>query len=53
MEAFDVAESKIKVFPLPKVDLLTNNQWIQTKSIEIVQKYPELEKKKIYCMFHI
>jgi len=46
MEAFDVAESKIKVFPLPKVDLLTNNQWIQTKSIEIVQKYPELEKKK-------
>lgn len=46
MEAFDVPESKVKVFPLPKVDLLTNNQWIQTKSIEIVQKYPELEKKK-------
>lgn len=45
-KAFNVDKEKIRIFPLPRVDLLTNKKYISRKQKEILHKYPQLKNKK-------
>ena len=48
-EAFNQPLEKIRVFPLPRLDLLVNKEYQEKKKQEILSKYPFLlnDKKKI------
>lgn len=45
-EAFNCSRKKIKVFSLPRVDLLKDKNNIEKKSNKIYEEYPKLTKKK-------
>lgn len=44
-KAFRMPESRVKVCPLPRTDLLTDREYHHRKREEIVRKYPELGKR--------
>lgn len=48
-EAFSQDMEKIKVYPLPRVDLLLDEKWKQFSAEKIKQKYPQLgtDEKKV------
>ena len=45
-EAFDISQDKVKVFPLPRVDLLKSKEYKKEKESSLYLKYPILKKKK-------
>lgn len=45
-EAFGYSEDKILSYPLPRLDLLKDKKYIQTKKKEILNAYPSLKEKK-------
>lgn len=44
-KAFRMPESRVKVCPLPRTDLLTDREYHCRKREEIIRKYPELGKR--------
>ncbi len=51
IEGFHIAEEKVLQIPLPKVDLLTDKDYIETQRQKILGGHPELLHKKniLYC----
>lgn len=45
-EAFGYPIEKVLSYPLPRLDLLNNNEHINNKKVEILKKYPKLKDKK-------
>ncbi len=50
-EGFGCDLDIIKIYSLPRVDLLTNQQYKENIQKEIIQKYPQIKEKKniLYC----
>ena len=44
-KAFRMPESRVKVCPLPRTDLLTDREYRRRKREEIIRRYPELGKR--------
>ena len=44
-KAFRMPESRVKVCPLPRTDLLTDREYHRRKREEIIRRYPELGKR--------
>lgn len=51
LEGFHIPREKILQIPLPKVDLLTNNEYIDSQRKKLLEEYPILKDKKniLYC----
>ncbi len=45
-EGFNIAHSKIRIFTLPRVDLLKNESYIAQTQKSIYEKYPQLKEKQ-------
>jgi CDP-ribitol ribitolphosphotransferase len=45
MEGFNVAEEKMVIAPLPKVDLLRNHEYMRAKANEIKEKHPQMKQR--------
>jgi CDP-ribitol ribitolphosphotransferase len=45
-EAFNININKVKVIPLPRVELLRNDEYINIRKRKLEAKYPELRQKK-------
>ncbi len=50
-EGFGCELDKIRIYSLPRVDLLTNGEYKEKITDRIIEKYPEISKKKniVYC----
>lgn len=46
IEGFNADDSKMRVFPLPRVDLLKDKNYIAETKEKIYQKYPQLKEKE-------
>lgn len=45
-KGFNIDESKIKIYSLPRIDLLTDKKYEKETKEKIYQEYPELKKRK-------
>lgn len=45
-QGFNVSRDKIKIYPLPRVELLQDEKYIGKKKREILSRYPELGERK-------
>ncbi len=50
-EGFDYGVDKVKIFSLPRVDVLTSKEYKEEIRKKITEKYPKIENKKniLYC----
>lgn len=46
-EAFNVSLDKMVVMPLPCVDLITNPKYLKQSRKRVLEKYPDINKKKV------
>lgn len=46
MEGFNADASKFRIFTLPRVDLLTDKEYIASTKAKIYEKYPQLKEKE-------
>jgi len=51
LEGFRIEKEKILQIPLPKADLLSDENWIKSQRCNLIKKYPQLGQKKniLYC----
>ncbi len=45
-EAFNVPQERMRIMPLPRLDLLTDMEYVETVTEKILKQYPQLKDKK-------